>query len=273
MKKKWTALWGIAVAALTLLALSSATFAWFTSSRNVQTDRVTARTGSSALELQISRQGGGNFTPLRSSNGEMGEAPLKEPENPLLPVSTVDLKSFLYCPFTEEGLGTNFLPVPDDSYYYHDTIYLRAEAQGMPEGSKIQLYLDNADTPIVQDASGELLTAARLGLRFNDGEPVILALSDVNQGNGNTSLGGTLLAPGQVITLSDAQVTARKDPAISLAQVQYGGSTPLATLELNQIYTVDIYFYLEGCDPDCLTDRVAMDEAFLNLAFFGLLAE
>ena len=48
---------------------------------------------------------------------------------------------------------------------------------------------------------------------------------------------------------------------------------PLAKLELNRIYRVDIYFYLEGCDPDCLTDRVAMDEALLKLAFFGLLAQ
>ena len=44
-------------------------------------------------------------------------------------------------------------------------------------------------------------------------------------------------------------------------------------LELNKIYSVEVFFYLEGCDPDCLSQRVAMDEAALNLAFFGLLVE
>ena len=77
-----------------------------------------------------------------------------------------------------------------------------------------------------------------------------------------------------MLTLSGSQVTAQADPALPLSRVQYGsGDTPLAKLELNRIYRVDIYFYLEGCDPDCLTDRVAMDEALLKLAFFGLLAQ
>jgi hypothetical protein len=41
-------------------------------------------------------------------------------------------------------------------------------------------------------------------------------------------------------------------------------------LELNQIYAVDIYFYLEGCDPDC-SDSVSLDGADLHLAFYGVL--
>ena len=143
----------------------------------------------------------------------------------------------------------------------------------MTEAGKINLYLDNTSVPIVQDFSGELLTAARLGLTFDGGSPVILSLSDVNNGDGNTSLDGTLLATGQVLTLSGGTVTAAADPAVSLAQVQYGSGTPLTTMEMNRIYAVDIYFYLEGCDPDCLTNRVAMDEAYLNLALFGLLAD
>ena len=271
MKQKWTILWSLVLTALLLVALTSATLAWFTSSLNVGTDRVTARTGTNTLELQISQEGGDRFTPQH--NGETGEIPLKESEHPLIPVSTVDLQTFLYCPYTDNDIGTTFLPVPDDTYYYHDTIYLRAEAVGMTEAGKINLYLDNTSVPIVQDFSGELLTAARLGLTFDGGNPVILSLSDVNNGDGNTSLDGPLLATGQVLTLSGGTVTAAADPAISLAQAQYGSGTPLTTMEMNRIYAVDIYFYLEGCDPDCLTNRVAMDEAYLNLAFFGLLAD
>lgn len=37
-------------------------------------------------------------------------------------------------------------------------------------------------------------------------------------------------------------------------------------MDLNQIYPVDIYFYLEGCDPDC-SDDLSFDIADLHLAF------
>ena len=51
-----------------------------------------------------------------------------------------------------------------------------------------------------------------------------------------------------------------------------GAKQPIAELTINEIYTLDIYFYLEGCDPDCLSDRVGMKDASLNLAFFGVLS-
>ena len=34
----------------------------------------------------------------------------------------------------------------------------------------------------------------------------------------------------------------------------------------------NMYFYLEGCDPDC-SDSVSYDEADLHLAFYGVLSE
>ena len=46
----------------------------------------------------------------------------------------------------------------------------------------------------------------------------------------------------------------------------------LLTMEFNRIYPVDIYFYLEGCDPDC-SDALSFDVAELYLAFYGVLQE
>ncbi|MFQ9547592.1 MAG: hypothetical protein ACLRZ6_06905 [Lachnospiraceae bacterium] len=40
-------------------------------------------------------------------------------------------------------------------------------------------------------------------------------------------------------------------------------------MNLNQIYPVDVYFYLEGCDPDC-SDAITHNEADLYLAFYGI---
>ena len=40
-------------------------------------------------------------------------------------------------------------------------------------------------------------------------------------------------------------------------------------MNLNQIYPVDVYFYLEGCDSDC-SDAITHNEADLYLAFYGI---
>ena len=44
----------------------------------------------------------------------------------------------------------------------------------------------------------------------------------------------------------------------------------LLRMELGRIYSVDVYFYLEGCDPDC-SASVQLNEADLHLAFYGVL--
>ena len=271
-------LWAIgAVAVLTLLTLTVATYAWFSSNREVETSRVTARTGSDKLELQISSLGGDAFRPMQDASGENNEVTLRAQENPLLPVSTADLAGFVYAPFTVDGRAENFLPATDETRYYHETIYLRAVGTGMPEGTRIALYLDNPGEPLVQDTDGTLLTAARLGLTFDGANPVIFRLSDVDEGAGNSSPGGTPLEAGKVLTLQGGQVVSAEDPAIPLEDRQItdagaAGRTPLTYLELNRICAVDLYFYLEGCDPDCLVERVGLDQAVFQLAFFGIVA-
>ena len=57
-KQKLLTLWGLWVAAaLTALALTSATFAWFTANREVGTARVSARTGTGSLVTVLTLQG------------------------------------------------------------------------------------------------------------------------------------------------------------------------------------------------------------------------
>ena len=274
-------LWAIGAAAvLTALTLTAATYAWFTVNREVQTDRVTSRTGDDTVELQISNQGGDAFTPMKDATGEFNEAPLKEQEHPLLPVSTADLSSFVYNPFTKDGVAETFLPVvyEENPIYYHDTVYLRAVGESLPEGTRVALYLDRPETPLVQHETGELLTAARLGLTFDQANPVIFRLSDVDEGEGNTSPGGTPLGKGMVLTLQGGTATPVSDPAVSISDRQItedggAGPEPLLIMELDRIYAVDVYFYLEGCDPDCLDERVGRDEAVFNLAFYGILTD
>ena len=94
----------------------------------------------------------------------------------------------------------------------------------------------------------------------------------------NTVLNGEQLKPGLVLVEKDGKVApSDTDPAALLKEYQYAEDNPspkpLLTMELGTIYTMDIYFYLEGCDPDCTSEKVGLDQAALNLAFYGLLAD
>ena len=96
--KTW--LFGFA-AVLVLLSMAAATYAWFTSNRQVETGLASARTGEENLELQISSSGGSSFQ-------SMEPAPIvqvnRTDAGELLPVSTADLQQFVYAPVTVSGM-------------------------------------------------------------------------------------------------------------------------------------------------------------------------
>ena len=280
--KKTFQTWFWAVTTLfTVLAFTFATLAWFTANRAVQTNTATARTGDETLGLQISSSGGSSFksvetaqiTQINQTNSEI-----------LLPVSTADLNSFVYAPFTKDGKASAFKKVDDEANYYHGRVYLRAEGEGWPEGSRMNLYLDQSDGLLGEAADGYLLNASRLGLIFNGdtSNPIILRLSESeNPENAqiyNTEVNGKILGKNQVLGYNDSGVFAIEDPSVSISEYTIDfsenqmmlPSRALMSMELGKIYPVDIYFYLEGCDPDC-SESIQLNEAELHLAFYGVL--
>lgn len=282
--KKFRA-WAVGVTMIAAaLALSAATYAWFTSNRLVNTDKATARSGTDTLELQISSEGGNNFQALsEAAIIQVNRTALSE----LMPVSTADLNSFVYNPSSRGDMAESFRPVTDEKYYYHGRIYLRAVAQGDSTGGRMALYLDEdneAGGALAQSDGGLVLNAARLGLTFDGGNPAIFYLSNTSnpeeQQIRNTSINGEILADGQVLKSSGGTLSAVADPSIALADrtiiMNDSGAVlpaaPLLYMNLNQIYTVDIYFYIEGCDPDC-SNSIGLDELDLHLAFYGILEE
>lgn len=278
-------MWGIAASLiLLLLALSVAAYAWFTSNRTVDTDRATVRSGSETVELQISSAGGNAFS--GSAEADLVQVNAADRTN-LMPVSTADLKTFVYCPASSGDRAAAFQVVEDEKYYYHGRIYLRAVSEGEAVGSKMALYLDEGDEAggkMVQANSGGLLNAARLGLTFDGSHSVIFYLSDtkeaVNGQAGNTVLNGTLLGADQVLDGSGGAIQGAADPSVSISSYRIVmedsaaslPAEPLIYMELNRIYMVDVYFYIEGCDPDC-TDQISLNAADLHLAFYGILKE
>lgn len=289
MKKPglWKKAWGSLVTMfLILMSLTAATYAWFSSNRVVDTDRVQARSGTASLELKVSSQGGSAF----KGSGEAAITQVNETSRTsLMPVSTSDLKTFVYNPSTVDGLAVGFEKVEDEQFFYHGRVYLKAEAQGQPEGSTVALYLDQSESnggKIAQVSSGQLLNAARLGLTFGEQETdkVIFYLSDASnqqsQQARNTFFNGALLGDRQVLDGSSGTVRQAEDPSVALDTytITFNGENtalpekPLLYMELNKIYPVNIYFYLEGCDPDC-SDSISYDGVDFHLAFYGVLTD
>ncbi|MDD3340207.1 MAG: hypothetical protein PHS82_15285 [Lachnospiraceae bacterium] len=278
-----TIFWTVTVLAM-LATVTMATYAWFTSNRTVTTDTATSRTGTGDLTLQISEQGGNAFTPVEEA--AIVQVNQTAEEN-LLPVSTGDLQNFVYNGATVEGQARSFSRVDNEAYYYHGRIFLRAEAENMQEGARLALYLDQADAAggaMVSTDSGDLLAAARLGLMFDEDaqSTVIFRLSDDYSSTGtagNTFLNGTRLGDNEVLSWNGSGVSTVADPSVTLDQytIQMDDTTvtrpkaPLLYMDFNQVYQVDIYFYVEGCDPDS-AENVYHDGGNLHLAFYGMMA-
>ena len=269
----------IAAVAAALLVGGVATYAWFTSNQQVNTSRAAARTGEETVELLLSSAGGADFrgsaeaaiTQVNSTNSLR-----------LMPVSTADLSTFVAAAAVNaEGYPTAYAPVENEANYYHGRIWLRASADGASAGARMALYLDQRSSAggllaVKSNDQSLLLNAARLGLVLDDGSQVILSLSEETNPDGarmnNTYIGDALQAEGVVI---DAAGGAVADPARPVSSYAYSDGAaqgvPFAYLELDRIYMLDVYFYLEGCDPDCY-DSISFDASDLHLAFYGVLA-
>ena len=264
-----------------LAAMTAATYAWFTTNKAVSTGTATARTGDERLELQISSEGGNRFTDQETvSVFQVNQTDQKK----MIPVSTDNLVDFVYAPFTSGGDAKKFLRVEKEENYYHGRIYLRAVGEGFAADDRLALYLDQSDGILASASSGMLLHASRLGLRFDNDKTVIFRLSDDTNPKDaqtyNTIINGERLGADQVLSYQNGTIKAVTDPSVSLSDYTISFETssiripdkPLLLMEWNKIYTLDIYFYLEGCDPDC-SDSVSFDQADIHLAFFGMLSQ
>ena len=264
-----------------LAAMTAATYAWFTTNKAVSTGTATARTGDERLELQISSEGGSRFTDQETvSVFQVNQTDQKK----MIPVSTDNLVDFVYAPFTSGGDAKKFLRVEKEENYYHGRIYLRAVGDGFAADDRLALYLDQSDGILASASSGMLLHASRLGLRFDNDKTVIFRLSDDTNPKDaqtyNTIINGKRLGADQVLSYQNGTIKAVPDPSVSLSDYTISFETssiripdkPLLLMEWNKIYTLDIYFYLEGCDPDC-SDSVSFDQADIHLAFYGMLSQ
>ena len=101
-----------------------------------------------------------------------------------------------------------------------------------------------------------------------------------NQQTYNTVINGQTLGKDQVLSYNNGNIRAVSDPSVSADSytISFDNDSvqvpdnALLTMQFNKIYTVDIYFYIEGCDPDCSND-IEYSTADLQLGFYGVLSQ
>ena len=270
----------IAVSVIILLSTTITVYAWFTSNRIVYTDKVSCRSGTKMVDLYVSDTGGEDFPENKETNIVQLN---KANKDKLMPVSTFDLKNFVYNDGTVEDMAVHFSKVSNEEYLYHGRVYLLAKAQGNNEKEKLALYLDNNSEKglLFEKSTGYILNAVRLGLVFNEDETRIIRISDEQnysaERKNNTVLNGELLSENQVIDSSGEKLQAKTDPSVLINKymvdengIALEGTEPLLIMDLNNVYVVDIYVYLEGCDPDCV-DVLQLNSMSFHLSFYGVL--
>ena len=160
MKRLFRIWYQVVTAIAALLALTAATYAWFTSNKSVSTSTAVTRTGDQTLELQISEQGEGAFQSVETASISQVNG---TDTGWLMPVSTADLASFVYSPSTVDGQAAYFQPVTDESNYFHGRIYVRAVGEGWPQGTVMNLYLDQSGGILGEAVEGQLLKCGQTG--------------------------------------------------------------------------------------------------------------
>lgn len=265
--------------------LGAATYAWFTNNMKVNTNSVSVHSDTSKLVLELGDADRGSW----SQQGDVSLASIATGAVTLYPVSTFDLNGFAACAQNNSaGDATVFEQAKDNgSAFYHGWIDLRSTITGTGASKvrgKVNLYL--AESLVPQGADAELLRAARVGIKISSGNQVLatsifeLDSSDSgHRGEHPTTAPAGLAgyADGMLLGWQNGQLACganvTQDPAAFTLDTSETATRPqnsLATLALGQTYRLDIYYYIEGTDPDS-ADCLRQDPGTLHLALFATL--
>lgn len=265
--------------------LGAATYAWFTSNMKVNTNSVSVHSDTSKLVLELGNADTGNW----SQQGDASLSSNASDSVTLYPVSTFDLNGFAACAQNNAaGDATVFEQAKDDgSSYYHGWIDLRPSISGTGASKvkgKVNLYL--AESLVPQGADAELLRAARVGIKISSGGQVLATdIFELDNSDSGHRAEHPTTAPAGLAGYTDGMLLGwqngqlacgadvKQDPAAFTLDTSETATRPqnaLATLTLGQTYRLDIYYYIEGTDPDSAS-YLYQDPGTLHLALFATL--
>ena len=265
--------------------LGAATYAWFTSNMKVNTNSVSVHSDTSKLVLELGDASRGSW----SQQGDVSLASNANGTVTLYPVSTFDLNGFAACAQNNTaGDAAVFEQAKDDgSAFYHGWIDLRPTITGTGASKvrgKVSLYL--AESLVPQGTDAELLRAARVGVKISSGNQVLATnIFELDSSDGGHRGEHPATAPAGLAGYTDGMLLGwqngqlacgadvKQDPAAFTLDTSETATRPqnaLATLALGQAYRLDIYYYIEGTDPDS-ADYLYQDPGTLHLALFATL--
>lgn len=265
--------------------LGAATYAWFTSNMKVNTNSVSVHSDTSKLLLELGDASRGSW----SQQGDVSLVSNASGTVTLYPVSTFDLNGFAACAQNNSaGDASVFEQAKDNgSAYYHGWIDLRPTITGMGASKvkgKVSLYL--AESLVPQGTDAELLRAARVGIKISSGNQVLATnIFELDSSDGGHRGEHPATAPAGLAGYTDGMLLGwqngqlacgadvKQDPAAFTLDTSETATRPqnaLATLALGQAYRLDVYYYIEGTDPDS-ADYLHQDPGTLHLALFATL--
>lgn len=254
-----TAAWMLVLA----VALTAATLAWFSSSRETNVTPVAHTVSESGYDLQISSSANGPWDTT---------ATLATADKTLYPISTADLTQWWRGTFQNAaGITTDYKNVTSqlDDYALTGTVYLRGSS------AALNVYLYPGQMSIATDP--QLLAALRFGIIVQTSAGTathIFTCDDLGSTAGAASQRTTAQDGVAVAGSSSWNYTADPAQAINAYAMDGNGDTPAAragaqpicTLAADEVATVRYFIYMEGCDANCITQAQARDLT-LQLAF------
>jgi hypothetical protein len=272
-KKNWLFAWiWVGIALATLIA---ATYAWFTFNpfTNVEPMSSTISQGDASLLI------------ANNPNATFSESCTLTPEsNPevLQPISSADLSTF-YTATAQSPQGISILYKEVTAQLgenaIHGTVYLQSV------GGSCDVYLYRSGINFGSDT--QALASLRLGLKVTtqkEENTYLFKLDDMGNVGGASST-RTVPTSGTVVSSISNQGVATyvTDPSVGLSDYfakengsndakPTAGNTIFATLQTDEIASVEYWLYLEGCDDNCLNE-VQNRNLSLQLAFAGVTRE
>lgn len=256
-------LYAAAVMVVLAATLGLATYAWFSSNMKVNTNSVSVHSDTSELVLELGDAQAGSW----SQTGDVSLASAEGANLTLYPVSTFDLSGFAECVQNNAAGDATSFEEADPAHYYHGWLDMRPRVTGSGAskvGGKVNLYLSESLVPAGTDAT--LLRAARVGIKISSGGQVlatdIFTLDNSDSGHRTehpntqpTGLAG--YQPGMLLGWQNGRLACSADVAqdfsgyvMDTSETAARPQSALATLSLDQTYRLDVYYYLEGTDPD-----------------------
>ena len=264
---------------IAVLAIASATYAWYIYNTERHTTKVRMAAGTS-VNLQISNE----------YNGTYGSAAVLDSfKGQLVPVSTNKITNgfqkvleFAKGKNGQAPMVANIFGKSEMNNFYKTKLYLKAT------GGKMDIYLSNIgfedsnENAPISSAIRVGFVVHKLGKNAGVNKEYIFAISDKKnpQAQYNTATGkdGYVLdstkTDGATISFKPYTKSAYCDYNKNTGEVSLSqNSLNFCTISNDQATQVDVYIWLEGCDADCTVNLCSQTLKNLAISFAGVRKE